>query len=1653
MTGHGIELRTLRDCLQFLEWFKGDTDMQGKVAEELAKRCDTSYNHISYTGRLPDYFIEFLKNVSSFYHKLVNIPTAGNYGHKNGKQTLDALLECLPKFLAALYYIWYNVDYKLDAVGGGKWRDLYVGWENTWWGWGNDYGGGLQTYLRLAGSLQLELIPGGFGPDEVTYGYHDRTGKAYTYGSNMVNDLKNILNKQTHNEFRDISVTSVYSDAGIHMVNTANVLAMVKLFCETVRTDRDGTKLKGAVEEGIRTQNKCVDWPQLSEHCKDLEQQLKKFFNDKAFSHTGQVPKGNSLNTEKFMGETATWFRKHLPAIHSNVKKISIHYPADASIRLSKLQPFVTENLFPYGFIFGENSYGTMGNAWNTLPPKWKRVIGVLKSNNDGLAKLKKILDGAGCKLPKPVAAPAPRSPKPAPAPRPSGANAAVAQGTGGHHNTVHHIVLRGRGASGDGGDPQGQNNQVQGAQQPGPPAVEGPAGPSGQPASLATKTEATKTEAAKPHVQNTGGTPNQNNDQSEYKLPGPQVVTSSPDTTPGATGVKGPVSSNGDRGQQVPQSPLASKPSQVLVSQPTNNIQSPPSPPSAPERGAAGPAGGKPQGSNGGDASGDQPLAPPTAASSQPPSVPPPVPLQSGAPGSGSGRGKGIQAATSDPAQGSGRGPQSGASDSNTVSGPSSGSGGGGAGVGSGGPKKEPGIPKKDLDAERKKRWNAYGLEQQAKRTIDEEKMKSLIQSVNSNLHTIRQRVQEEALRKAVQENILQKTRIGQNAYPNKVNASTCSNDPSMHIGRSICHTNSTMPMPTTTSSHYLTPDVLDKIKIAEEQERAKQDEQRKRQETNDRHLRALHQGIEIETEILKQHAEQPTYPHADRLISEMNERNTKRDALGTVVPIHPGMEAVKLDGKATPSSKGIPRSTFPPISSNIDVPMGYSLKHKAPQWHDPPPPSKPVLQMFRAIPQGIVLNDNHQHRKSASGSRTTVEAPLLSQALEIDPSQIVLNVSGEALKNSTNDDTDLFPAPLTLDATPVPDHMQYKRSVDIYEPAVVKHDVPLTDILPKKRPPPVPAVPKNPFHTRTPFYSELHKPPDSITLFPGDPPSVTQDGTSCTPPWMLSQMGVSKPGRADEMPHMPNDSHSRFLYTDVLPRTVREMLYWLAGLRHSAVYDTLEKYISDLVGNYAKQTESLSSTIETVELAAVPKCIVGNEVTQALRLSCQYSIIVLMGIQGLHDPHIAYKNDNYSKAPQYEYSPDPACLLCQLRDYVYACHHQLQFLKSQCKRHQSHGGWRDCKYGSVITSPNSPLQSFLTDGWDSDFETHLFDPCNPCLKSRVRMGFKNVDLPKTSQLGSVISTILSPSCGGDDPLLTLSSYLNCLTRRTPRTTGELVSYFHYFGMELHNYASKSLSLLGSSLSTSHADCPDWDRLGASDLQAVSGIRGSEALNIISINNHDNEHPRTLSTLVGCGSDSATCHPHCSPTTYRAYALYSQSFAHTYLSWAVYLPDRLWESLEKLHYDLQKHRGSSKCSSLHSCPYALPLLYSHGFTPPEGILQSPLKCADVISKLKGIVNGGPIASLMTAMDEFLYNIREPFIFTLVALWSLASLILANTMLYRLDVLRTRSHLIRTKASHRIDVKALLTKGRKMLSLYKDVDYFDEDTLSQLVVQ
>ncbi|GBE62800.1 ribosome binding protein [Babesia ovata] len=403
----------------------------------------------------------------------------------------------------------------------------------------------------------------------------------------------------------------------------------------------------------------------------------------------------------------------------------------------------------------------------------------------------------------------------------------------------------------------------------------------------------------------------------------------------------------------------------------------------------------------------------------------------------------------------------------------------------------------------------------------------------------------------------------------------------------------------------------------------------------------------------------------------------------------------------------------------------------------------------------------------------------------------------------------------------------------------------------------------------------------------------NTSPDAGVCRNPWYVSDASdvtdQPTPSPPQDSDHLPP------------PKTVREMLCWLVGLTELGYVGIITERVKGILREYNKD---VSQPPDALEVTGDPSPLTASHVSNTLTQACHYAANVLHRIKykDISDEFKTFFEDQKKYA--FYSSSDPACLLCQLRDYVYACYHQLTFLKSQCYRNKSQGGWQNCPYGRDVSSPKSPLQAFLTDAADSKFKTDPFDPRDICRKSRVNMGFKQEHLPATHETGKHISTILTPTCGGDDPLLTLASYLNCLTQRTPRTTGELVSFFHNFGNTLHDVSS-DLSLLGSALSKRHDDCPRWDCLGDADLQAVQGIRGSATPTA----NHDKDknHAKTLSTLLGCDIDNSKCPQLMKPITYGAYAPYSSTFVHTYLSWAAYLAGRLWESLLKLYCDLEK--------------------------------------------------------------------------------------------------------------------------------------------------
>ncbi|CDR97012.1 hypothetical protein BBBOND_0309150 [Babesia bigemina] len=237
----------------------------------------------------------------------------------------------------------------------------------------------------------------------------------------------------------------------------------------------------------------------------------------------------------------------------------------------------------------------------------------------------------------------------------------------------------------------------------------------------------------------------------------------------------------------------------------------------------------------------------------------------------------------------------------------------------------------------------------------------------------------------------------------------------------------------------------------------------------------------------------------------------------------------------------------------------------------------------------------------------------------------------------------------------------------------------------------------------------------------------------------------------------------------------------------------------------------------------------------------------------------------------------------------------------------------------------------------------------------------------------------------------------------------------------------------------------------------------------IASLAGHDHISHDALSNLFNdftCKSPSG-CAPYLQPLGLHARHTYPQKHARLYITWIMYMAWQFWELLFDLLQALDNidctasgcatcpckpgiHGGKDTCHcpSIVHCAGPLPTLYRHGFTYRNANLlvtdNRAMRCGDLNAQLKRALHSDHFTELFRQIDQLMWHIRMPFFYCFIALWSLVALYILHTSLYRMDVLRIRSHLLTTKASHLIDVKALLIPSRKMLSLY-NASYFDDD--------
>ncbi|GBE63494.1 ribosome binding protein [Babesia ovata] len=1376
----------------------------------------------------------------------------------------------------------------------------------------------------------------------------------------MAGDLRAILKRDPnkHNFFRDVFVTSVIEDSGIHKENTANVLALVRRFCDIVGGESrvEGGTLKQKLEQrrGLITTPKSICWPDLKAHCSKLRKQISKIFRHNRFYHTGQAPKIENLKKEDFAQKTADWIRMYLNGVRKHLNEIKEYTTGDFGTHFTK-------NLFPYGFTFDSRTrFGITDTYANGLAKDLSSVIDDLKKGDDGLDKLVRILEGTyegACKISETLPPKADKTPS---------------QG-----NTSD--------SSPDDEEEDDDDEEDVDAEDPG------------------AQNQGKKSEAAQNQGKKADASANPNNGQSgdaSTALPGGKVSTTPSPVGGGAPGPPGPPG------------PVSSTSSSTKDTSVTQGVQ-PQQPPQ------------------------QTPLTLPSAPAS--PSLP-------GKSGVTVQRSPGNVTPSIQPGITQGNDPSQSPSASGSESGPT---GDKGAGQDGGGDSAREfvdfnGEDMTDMSDHNVKWEHDADVQLKSQQSLYEENHRKGIFTGGdaTGISKIHQRFSHHP-------------RIQATGYP------------------SLPKSKKTLPFyykPVRISSRldrvYPTGIVVTPIKKIYPS------------------LQSDVQGVVL-----------PQIPESKTKVQRHKFKQTDRPIV--VETLHDQPHVSVVDGNGLDPAMSSKRGVNVAISANVMPPLprvtvsGVSLPNANRDPPMPPHPASkfpkmPAIATTKTIPSAKIpvhLDDLNPSVSAATGEpisepdRTSSMPPLPPIPAKVYPPE-----TGQLEDQFTTSRPNVEGAPIKHTPTNVP--MEYVPGGYGFEMSVLSQPIGHPVLDHKVRPSRQPASPlhfeggppqqifeleiEKPYHSGTIYGGKEHRNPNRLinyieqaspdNTYGGSPPATPDDDGNSKDPnnWgkfqdyafnMFPNLNMCRDAwhYVSHSPTPPTPSPPPA--SDHLPRPtdVRGMLHWLVGLNQNGyieiIKERIKSILKDINNDFSQPSYALEVTVTPpTNLTA---CHVANTLTQA----SLYAAIVLHKMKHVNvsnDIQTFFKDqENYA----FYYSPCPACLLCQLRDYAYACYHQLAFLKSQCSRDQSLGGWQDCEYGSNVSSPNSPLQAFLTDASTSKFKTYPFDRCNICCKSRVRMGFEEKDLPKPQQTGKEISTILSPACGGDDPLLTLCSYLTCLTRRTPRTTGELVSFFHNFGNSLHDVSSQ-LSPLGSALSKPHPHCPDWDILAAADLRVIKDARGSARPTAI----HDKDHAETLSTLLGCKVNNVHCSPHCSPITYRAYAIYSRSFAHTYLSWTVYLADRLWESLERLMRDFERLK-CNEFKSLHQCDKAQPLLYTHGFTPPEGTSKPSLTCSKFIAKVEEVVAGVPIASLMTAMDLFLYGIREPFIYILFTLWLIATLYISHSLLYRIDVLHVRSHLLTIRASHLIDVKALLAGSRRMLSLYEDVDYFNDGPLEVLDIR
>ncbi|CDR71907.1 hypothetical protein, conserved [Babesia bigemina] len=567
---------------------------------------------------------------------------------------------------------------------------------------------------------------------------------------------------------------------------------------------------------------------------------------------------------------------------------------------------------------------------------------------------------------------------------------------------------------------------------------------------------------------------------------------------------------------------------------------------------------------------------------------------------------------------------------------------------------------------------------------------------------------------------------------------------------------------------------------------------------------------------------------------------------------------------------------------------------------------------------------------------------------------------------------------------------------------------------------------------------------------------------------------------------------SHIAAASSTKIPSSIYDMLVWCSGLPYNTVYPTiLHETLVDMLSDPNKQKPDVHNGLEltvvnqqTQYLDAHPIKITYDDVVSALDHLCSKSHDVLTRIVGYGDAGSVYGSDFCNNSFNLHYPSNAAACFDLLLDILRRLFSTLTFLCQLCSLDANHHGWSDCQYGKEFSygnrdcdqhtgetadcPPGSPLMLYLTDGLRGYLPHQISNvgckpKCNTCPKSTPGMpcltplGFRGFS--GSTKKGRSICDMIREFISHD-----YLAALLCMLPKAPSTLPEHYSFVlslsngisvpkskkHDGTVTLNEALESSIDSISMSLYTQPNHFTDTLRKAYGDGKA----------------NHTWPHPAASNADLASLSMKQSCmlpkkeRIHCAPyllsLSSNTYKYLPQRHVDHYLSCAVYLPWSLYEYLQNLlqafeniscrdwgcshcmHSDKcrkGKHGADygCRCWSAVKCRGVLGVFYTFGFVfkDAEKLLDENEQryCHDFYNQLSNVLKSQYFQDLFKECDNFLYQIRFPFMTLTLALWLLSLLYLIHIMVIRLDLLHIKSHL-RSPSSHRIAAQSLLAAAR-----------------------